>query len=66
MLIRVKAYGLDDSSYCEYLTIIMTTLCRYLPGGNRIGISFEFHIQCVAWKPFAVTTTYAWQYSGLL
>lgn len=39
---------------------------RYVPGGNRIGISFGFHIQCVAWNPFAITTTYAWHYSGLL
>jgi len=44
----------------------LLTLGRYVPGGNRIVASFGFHIQSVAWNPFAVTTIYAWHYSGLL
>jgi len=55
-----------SSFYYNDLIGLGLTLCRYVPGGNRIGVSFSFHIQCVAWNPFAITTIYAWQYSGLL
>jgi hypothetical protein len=53
--------GVDKGRFLDSLTGR-----RYVPGGNRIGISVGFHIQCVAWNPLAATTNYAWQYSGLL